>query len=78
MKLLQDPNTGGTEGDFSDRGYPDITWALQETDSGVTNLTQITVTVTRGKESQALTTLLYVRPQTGTTTSATTASGAGA
>ena len=71
VRLLQDPSTGGTDGDFTDRGYPDVSWALQETASGVTDLTQITVTVTRGKDSQALTTLLFVRPQAGTATTGT-------
>jgi prepilin-type N-terminal cleavage/methylation domain-containing protein len=73
LKLLQDPSTDGTDGDFSDRGYPDITWNLQETAAAVTNMVQITLTVTRGKDTQALTTLLYVVPQTGTTTSTTSA-----
>jgi len=76
LKQLQDPSTGGTTGDFTDRGYPEISWSLQEDQSSVTNLTQITVTVTRGASTQALTTLLYVRPQTGTTATGTTAAGA--
>ena len=77
LKLLQDPGTGGTQGDFSDRGYPDVTWSLQETASSITNLTQITVTATRGADSQALTTLLYVPPQSGTGTSGDSGAGGG-
>lgn len=75
LSLLQDPSANGTEGDFTDRGYPDTTWSLQEDTAGITSLVQVTVTVTQGKESQALTTLMFVRPQTTTTT--TTGSGAG-
>lgn len=76
---LQDPNTGGTEGDFTDRGYPDITWALQEDMTSVTNLDQVAVTVTRGSDSETLTTLMFIRPLTTTTTTTTggTAAGAG-
>jgi prepilin-type N-terminal cleavage/methylation domain-containing protein len=73
LRLLQDPSANGSDGDFADRGYPDITWNLQETAASVTNMVQITLTVTRSKDTQALTTLLYIVPQTGTTTSTTTA-----
>jgi prepilin-type N-terminal cleavage/methylation domain-containing protein len=74
LRLLQDPSTGGTTGDFTDRGYPDITWSLEETNTSVTNLNQVTLTVTQGTESQSITTLVYIAPQT-TTTTTTTAGG---
>lgn len=77
LKLLSDPSVAGTEGDFTDRGYPDITWALQANAASITDLTQVTVTVTRGPESQAMSTLLFVRPQTSTSTSTTATQGAG-
>ena len=82
VKILADPEDGGTSGDFSDRGYPNITWALTETTTSITNLDEVTVTVTDGKESQALDTLLYIAPAAGTTsvtgngTATTTAGGA--
>ncbi len=67
-KILADPADGGTSGDFSDRGYPNTTWELTETTTSVTNLDEITVKVTDGKESQSLDTLIYVAPATGTNT----------
>jgi len=71
LRILQDPSTGGDSGDFSDRGYPDITWTADVEQSNTTNLDQVTVTATRGKASQAITTLIYVIPATGTTTTTT-------
>jgi type II secretory pathway pseudopilin PulG len=68
-KILADPADGGSSGDFSDRGYPNITWALTETSTSVTSLDEIVVTVTDGKESQSLDTMLYIVPAAGTTTS---------
>jgi len=81
-KILADPGDGGTSGDFSDRGYPDITWSLNEVSTSITNLDEVTITVTDGKESQSLDTMLYIVPAAGTTTSngtgnATTTTGTG-
>jgi type II secretion system protein I len=68
LKLLQDP-TSEESGDYSDRGYQDITWNADDISTSTTNLDQITITATRGKVSQSVTTLMYVPPQTTTTTS---------
>lgn len=67
-RYLSSPDANGTSGDFSDRGYPDISWSMAVQAAGVTNLDQVTVTATRGNDSQALTTMMYVAPATTTTT----------
>lgn len=77
VSILSDPSADGANGDFTDRGYPNITWSLDEEASGTTNLDQVTVTVTEGKISQALTTMMYIAPATGTSGSGGTA-GTGA
>jgi prepilin-type N-terminal cleavage/methylation domain-containing protein len=75
IKLLSDPSAGSDGGDFSDRGYGGITWAVTLEASGATNVDKITVTATRGRASQAITSLVFVRP-TGGLTTAGQASGA--
>jgi prepilin-type N-terminal cleavage/methylation domain-containing protein len=75
IKYLADPTQNGTSGDFSDRGYPEITWSLDDEASGVTNVDEDTVTVTSGKQSQSLETMIYLS-QTATSTSNTTGSAA--
>ncbi|HEX5322390.1 MAG TPA: prepilin-type N-terminal cleavage/methylation domain-containing protein [Capsulimonadaceae bacterium] len=77
-RYLSSPDANGTSGDFTDRGYPDITWNMQVQAAGVTNLDQVTVTATRGSDSEELTTMMYAAPATttGTTTAAGTAAGA--
>ncbi len=77
VELLATPSANGSTGDFTDRGYPDITWSLDDQPSGVTNVDQITMTVTRGSDSQAVTTLVYLSQQatTSTTTSTSTSTG---
>jgi prepilin-type N-terminal cleavage/methylation domain-containing protein len=76
-ELLQDPSANGSSGDFSDRGYPNITWTLTENTTNVTNLDEVSVTATQGKQSQLVTTQMYVAPvgTTGTASTATTAGG---
>lgn len=76
VRILSDPSSDGTNGDFTDRGYPNITWSLDEQASGTTNLDQVTVTVTEGKDTQSLTTMMYIQPATGTSGSGST-SGTG-
>ena len=65
LRLLPDPGQAAGGGDFSDRGYPDVTWklAVEETDSDA--LVRVTVTASRAGASQDLTTLMYLRPSTG-------------
>jgi Tfp pilus assembly protein PilV len=75
IKLLADPTDAANQGDFSDRGYTDITWNMSLTTTTITNLDQITVTAARGNMSESLTTQVYVAPVTTTTT--TTSAGAG-
>ena len=72
LQLLQTPTANGDGGDFSDRGYSDVTWHLDDTATDVTDIDQVAVTVTQGGSSQAITALMFIRPQT---TPATTPSG---
>ena len=60
LQLLSDPTSSGVGGDFSDRGYQDVTWQVDEETTGTLDLDQVTVTVTRGQDSQKLTTLMNV------------------
>jgi prepilin-type N-terminal cleavage/methylation domain-containing protein len=73
-RYLSSPDANGTSGDFSDRGYPDVSWNMQVQAAGVTDLDQVSVTATRGNDSQMLTTMMYVAP--ATTTTGTTGTGA--
>jgi len=76
IRLLADPSEAGSQGDFGDRGYPDVTWSANVTSTTITNLDQVTITASRGKESQSLTTQIYV-PSTTSTTTTTTGTGTG-
>jgi hypothetical protein len=76
-ELLQDPSADGSNGDFSDRDYPNITWTLTENTTSVTNLDEISVTATEGKQTQTVTTQMYVQPASGTSTTGTTGATGG-
>ena len=65
IRLLSDPTTGGNAGDFSDRGHAEITWTADVETTATTDMDKVTVTATRGGQSQALTTLVFVRPSGG-------------
>ncbi|MGI4791546.1 MAG: type IV pilus modification PilV family protein [Janthinobacterium lividum] len=71
MRLLSDPSTGGNSGDFSDRGHSEITWAANVETTNAANVDKVTVTATRGRISQAVSTLIFVRPSTGTASGGT-------
>ncbi len=73
LGLLQTPTSAGGSGDYSDRGYPDVTWTITDNATSVTDLDSVTVTSTRASQSQTVTKLLYVRPQTLPTSTSTTA-----
>jgi prepilin-type N-terminal cleavage/methylation domain-containing protein len=77
LLLLADPTEVGSQGDFGDRGYPDVTWSANITSTSITNLDQVTITASRGNESQSLTTQVYVPPTSVTTTTTTTGTGTG-
>ncbi len=65
LKLMPDPSSGQNDGDFSDRGYGDVHWDVTVEASGATNVDQVTVKASRGRASQALTALVFVRPSGG-------------
>jgi prepilin-type N-terminal cleavage/methylation domain-containing protein len=77
VRFLSDPTSTGTSGDFTDRGYSDITWSLDDQASSVSNVDQLTVTVTKGKEEQSLTTLVYI-PSSTSSSSSSSSTSAGA
>jgi Tfp pilus assembly protein PilV len=77
MRILADPTSNGTSGDFSDRNYPDVTWTADVESTSVTNVDEITVTATRGKVSQSLMTLMYIAPATSTSTTGSSSSTSG-
>jgi prepilin-type N-terminal cleavage/methylation domain-containing protein len=60
--------TTGDNGDFTDRGYPKITWALELESASADYVDLATVTVTNDKEKQSLSELIFVRPASTTTT----------
>jgi len=64
------PAGNGSAGNFSDRGYPNITWSLEDNATSVTNLNLDTVTVTSGKDSESISTEIDVVPQTTSSTAA--------
>lgn len=67
MGAVTDPQTSENKGDFTDQGYTDVSWVVEVVPSGTTNLDELTVTVTHGEATQALTGYLFVRPVTGST-----------
>jgi len=68
--VMQDPSTDDQKGDFQDQGYPNITWTMDVQPSGADNVDQITITATRGEAVQTIMGLVFVRPQTSTTSDA--------
>ena len=76
VRFLADPTSNGTSGDFTDRGYSDISWTLEDQSSSVSNVDQLTVTTKRGEQTQELTTLVYIPSSTSSTTSTSSSAGA--
>lgn len=72
-----DPATYGTSGDYQDRGYPDATWTVDLEASSAANVSQVTVTARRGKDSEELTQYIYIQPVTTNSTTTTTQGGTG-
>lgn len=64
-------NTADSSGDFSDHGYPDVTYDMTMTPTSTANIDIVEVTAKQGTVSQSLTELFYIRP----TTSASPTSG---
>lgn len=77
LRILPDPSQAGSTGDFMDRGYTDITWTADVEPTSVSNVDNVTVTVTQGKASQEISTLIYIPTSTSTTTSTTAAARSG-
>ena len=72
LRLLPDPSEAPSAGDFSDRGSAEVTWKLEVEATDTTTVDQVTVTASRGLDSQSLTTLMFVPPTTGTAGGAST------
>lgn len=76
LRILADPSQAGSSGDFSDRGYKDITWAADVEATSVSNVDQIVVTATQGSVSQEVSTLEYIPSTTSTSSTSSTTGGA--
>jgi prepilin-type N-terminal cleavage/methylation domain-containing protein len=63
---VTDPRTSDSSGDFTDQGYPDVSWSIDVETTGTTTVQQVTVTATRGNDEQKLTGMIYLRPLTST------------
>lgn len=72
VRVNGDPSTYATSGDFTDRGYTDISWNMDVQTSSTAYVDQVTVTATRARDSQAITEFVYVPPATTTSTTAQT------
>ena len=68
---VQDPITAGDKGDFTDEGYPDVTWEASVESGSTENVDRVTITATKGNTEQSVTGLVYVKPAATTTTGAT-------
>jgi prepilin-type N-terminal cleavage/methylation domain-containing protein len=65
---VTDPTQIATSGDFTQQGYPLVTYTVTVETEDATNLDKITVTTSEGKEQATLVSLLYVPPTTAGTT----------
>lgn len=63
--VVIDPRSGENGGDFSEQGYPDITWTMDVQPSTEADVDEVTVTATQGADSQSLTGLVFIRPVMG-------------
>ena len=62
MGPVTDPRTAEASGDFTDSGYPDITWDMEVESTSTLNVEQVTVTATRGDSSQTISSMVFLRP----------------
>ena len=67
LGVVGDLNAAEDNGDFTEQGYPEISWTMDVQPSGTENVDTVTVTVSQGDDEQSLTGLIYVRPVTGST-----------
>ena len=73
---VSSPDTVESDGDFTDQGYPEVTWSIDVQPSGAENVDTVTVTATRGDQEQSLTGMVFVPPLTTTGTGMTAAGAA--
>ena len=73
VRVNGDPTTYGSQGDFTDRGYLDVTWSMDVQTAGAANVDQVTITATRLRDSQAVTEFVYVPPASTTSTTSSAA-----
>ncbi|GAB4459650.1 MAG: hypothetical protein OHK0029_22480 [Armatimonadaceae bacterium] len=66
LTTVTDPRTTDDSGDFTEQGYPEITWTVEVEPSGAENVDQVTITTTRNdnNNSQTLTGLVFIPPAT--------------
>lgn len=65
LRVLPDPAASPGSGDFSDRGHGDVTWAVEVSNTAAEDVEEVTVTTSRGPESQSLSTMIYISSGTG-------------
>jgi prepilin-type N-terminal cleavage/methylation domain-containing protein len=65
LQVTGDPTVEGRAGDFSDRGYGAITWTQDLEPTETERVYRLSVTAARGGQSQAVTTLIFLRPSSG-------------
>jgi hypothetical protein len=71
LESVGDPRVSDESGDFSEQGYPDITWTMTlEQEADETNLDRVSVTAERVGQSQTITTLIFSRPESTTAATA--------
>ena len=68
---ILDPATADGKGDFTEEGYPNVTWETSVESGTTENVERVTVTATKGNTEQSVIGLVYVKPETTTTTGAT-------
>ncbi|WP_395146331.1 prepilin-type N-terminal cleavage/methylation domain-containing protein [Armatimonas sp.] len=73
LRVEGDLRTAETKGDFSAEGYPDAQWNLELQTTDDENVEEATITAVRGESEQALSELVFFRPET--TTAGTGTSG---
>lgn len=76
LRNVVDPNTAEASGDFSEQGYPDITFQVSVQPSGTDNVDEVKVTATHNNDAQSLTEFIFVPPATTSTTTTSTTTGA--
>lgn len=79
VRVALDPTNVATSGDFTDQGHKDVTWQVSLDETSASFVEQVSVTATKGKDSQTVSTLIYLAAsaESSASTASTTTSGGG-